>query len=222
MKYVEKWTRAERKAMQVIQAYTYTNCFVKNITLWAHSACRKLREQGKDIVLDLGCGTGDHFPYVNSRKIIGVDINEDRLKIARERYPHADIRHEDIFNLSFPNGSVSSIVSIGTLEHLDPLNDALQNIHRVLAQAGEFIFCIPTEGYLYRLGRNIVTKRHVEKVTGVDYNALLRKEHINRCQDILVALKKYFVVDKLLGVPFKWPIISLNIFIVGRCLKKPE
>jgi len=220
MRYTEKWTKEERRAMQVTQYYTYTNFFIRNFTLWGHRACKKLRKCGKEQVIDLGCGTGEHFPYIHSKKIIGVDVNEDRIWIARKRFPYVDIRKEDIFNLSFKDNSVDSIVSVGTLEHLDPLEDALKEINRIMTFDGEFIFCIPTEGLIYRLGRNITIKRYVEKTIKVDYLKLLEKEHINMCKDILDKLKKFFIIGKLVGVPFRLPIINLNIFIVGRCLKK--
>lgn len=220
MKYTEKWTDRERKAMQVTNQYTYKNWLVRLMTLLGHRACAELRRCGEEQVVDLGCGTGEHFPYIHSKRIIGVDVNEDRLQIAREKFPHIEIRNEDIFNLSFEDGSVGSIVSLATLEHLSPLEDALKEIDRIMAPDGEFVFCIPTEGFLYRAGRNLTIKRHVQKATGVDYDQLLKKEHVNQCKDILDALKKYFIIDKLTGVPFRLPIINLNVFIVGRCVKR--
>lgn len=219
-KYTEKWTPAERKAMRETQHYTYTNSLIKNMTLLGHKVCKDLREYGDCTVVDLGCGTGDHFPYIQSKDIIGVDVNDDRLSIARTKFPYVDVRKESIFNLSFKDNSISSIVSIGTLEHLTPLEKALQEINRIMSPSGEFIFSIPTEGFLYRLGRNLTIKPYVEKMTGVNYNKLLKKEHINRCSDILKELKKVFVVDKLVGIPFKLPVITINIFIAGRCTKK--
>jgi SAM-dependent methyltransferase len=44
-------------------------------------------------VLDFGCGFGDLFGYARRRGLMldytGVDINEDFIRIARERYPQA-------------------------------------------------------------------------------------------------------------------------------------
>lgn len=199
--------------------YIYSNLLTRFLTYQGLKACVDLLTKEK--VIDLGCGTGEHFLYIQGRKIIGVDVNEDRLQIARKRFPNIDVRNEDIFNLSFEDNSARSIVSIGTLEHLSPLEEALREIKRIMTSNGEFIFCIPTEGFLYRLGRNITIKRYVERATGVDYDKLIKKEHVNKCKDILAELlKKFFIIDKLVGIPFKLPVINLNIFIVGRCLKK--
>ena len=220
MEYTEKWTDRERKAMHVTIQYTYKNPLVRIMTLLGHRACAKLRKCGEEQVVDLGCGTGEHFPYIDTKKIIGVDVNEDRLEIARKNFSDIEIRNEDIFNLSFKSHSVRSIISFGVLEHLPSLHKALKEIERIMTDDSEFIFGIPTEGLLYRIGRNMTTKRHVQKATGVDYDELLKKEHVNQCRDILGALKKYFIIDKLVGVPFRLPIINLNIFIIGRCIKK--
>ena len=73
---------------------------------------------------------------------------------------------------------------------------------------------------LYRIGRELTTKRHVQKVTGVDYEALLAQEHVNRCRDIIQALKSYFHIDTVRGVPFSIPSVALNFMLVGRCVKK--
>lgn len=220
MKYTEKWTDRERKAMQVTIQYTYENRLVKLMTLLGHRTCADLRRCGEEQVVDLGCGTGEHFPYIHSKKIIGVDVNEDRLQIARKNFPDIEIRNGDIFNLPFEDSSIPSIVSVATLEHLSSLEDALKEIGRIMVPGGEFVFCIPTEGFLYRLGRNITIKRHVQKTTGVDYDELLKKEHVNECSSILRQLRNVFTIDKLIGIPFRLPIINLNIFIVGRCIKK--
>ena len=212
----------ERTAFVETGRYIYANPLTRWMTFKGHKACASLRKFDNGLVVDLGCGTGDHFPFIKNSKIIGIDMAEEFLEKTKQKYPEVELRKENIFNLSFNTASLKSIISFGVLEHLTPLDKALKEIKRVMADDGEFIFGIPTEGLLYRAGRNLTTKRHVEKVTGIDYNTLLRKEHINRCKDILVELKNFFILERLKGVPFRFPISSLNIFIVGRCLKKPE
>lgn len=219
-----KYSQKELNGFLETDKYIYHNPFSRWITNLGHKTCQKLREfdLSDSTVVDLGCGKGEHFPFVKKANIIGVDILPEMLHNAEKKYPgRAELRQESIFNLSFEDCSQKSIISFGVLEHLAPLDDALKEIHRVLAEDGEFIFGIPTEGFLYRMGR-LSVKRHVEKATGVDYDILLSKEHVNRCSDILAALKSYFCIEKLVGVPFRFPSVNLNIFLVGRCIKEQD
>lgn len=60
-------------------------------------------------VLDVGCGFGDFFGFLDSQKIEshyhGVDINNDFIKLAQEKYPKAKFESRDIqknkFNKKF-------------------------------------------------------------------------------------------------------------------------
>jgi SAM-dependent methyltransferase len=56
-------------------------------------------------VLDFGCGFGDLYGYASSRKLpinyIGVDINPDLIRVARERYPSARFLNIDLFAQAF-------------------------------------------------------------------------------------------------------------------------
>jgi len=77
-------------------------------------------------VLDLGCGTGDMYPFLMNRfgdiDYTGIDITPDSVAYATEKYPHArflccDILNEDIdeifdyvllsavFNNAIPNST---------------------------------------------------------------------------------------------------------------------
>lgn len=171
--------------------------------------------------MDLGCGTGTQFRHVTSADIVALDVRREMLaKALGNIRGKGSLVQADIFSLPFRDSSVTSIVSFGVLEHLSPLERALAEIRRVLSDGGEFIFGIPCEGFLYRLGRRFTTKRHVEKATGVNYDDLLAKEHVNRCGDILKLVGEFFVIDRLVGVPFYIPSIELNVFIVGSCIKK--
>ncbi len=178
----------EKEALLETDRYIYHNPVIRWLTNSGHTVCAKLMKfdsQGS-LVVDLGCGGGVHFSYVRSTEIVGVDIRSEMLAKARENTRNnGSLVQGDILNLPFKDNSLISILSFGVLEHISPLEEALKEIHRVLNTEGEFIFGIPCEGFLYRLGRTFTTKRRVEKTTGVNYDELLAKEHINRCRDIL-------------------------------------
>ncbi len=217
------YNEVEKEAFLETGSFIYSNPFTRWITNEGHKACARLRrfDLSGGIVIDLGCGEGDHFPYITYANVIGIDILPEMLARARRKFPdRAQLVQGDIFKLPFKDNSIRSITSFGNLEHLTQLSYSLEEIHRILAYDGEFVFGIPTEGIIYRLGRELTTKRHVEKVTGVDYGRLVDKEHINKCNYIIKTLKMFFKIDKLRGVPLYSPNITLNFVIVGRCVKK--
>lgn len=205
--------------------YIYRNHLTSWFTYLGHYFCAYLRryDTSNETIVDLGCGDGSHFPFIKRAKIIGIDLLPEMLSKAENKFPgRAELRQEDILSLStFPDHSVNSIISFGTLEHINPLNQALKQISRILSSRGEFIFGIPTEGIIYRIGRYFTTKRYIEKKYGIDYIKLLKIEHVNESNFILNELQKYFIIDKLIGVPFMFPNIHINIFTVGRCFNKP-
>ncbi len=213
-------TNIEEEAFIKTDQYIYKNPITRFITNLGHKTCTKLRKNKNCPVLDLGCGAGDHFPYIQNQQIIGLDISQKLLSQAQKKYPHAQLINGNIFNPPFKKESIKSIISFAVLEHLSPLEKALEQINHVLSKDGEFIFAIPTEGFLYRLGRKLTTQRYIEKTTGIDYEKLLKKEHVNQCVDVLKCVKRYFYLKQLRGVPFFIPNINLNFVIVGRCLKK--
>jgi phosphatidylethanolamine/phosphatidyl-N-methylethanolamine N-methyltransferase len=216
-------TDLEDKAFIETDRYIYANPVTRWLTNRGHSACARIREFDTTggLVMDLGCGTGTHFSYIRSAQIVGLDAMSEMLARAKGNiHNRGSLVQGDILHLPFIDSSVVSMVSFGVLEHLRQLEKALAEIRRVLSDDGEFIFGIPCEGFLYRLGRELTTKRHVQKETGVDYNELLAKEHVNQSRDILKALRNTFTIQKLVGVPFYLPSIELNALIVGRCTKK--
>lgn len=211
-------TRREEAAFEETGRYIHDNFWLSAITNLAYKKCARLIT-AKENIVEIGCGMGDFIPYCPCTQYAGFDISEEFISIAQQMFPQHQFAVGDAYNLPFEKRSVECILSFAVLEHLNKLDDALDQVNRALTDDGEFVFGIPTEGLLYRIGRNLTTKRHVQKTTGVDYDELLKKEHVNKCKDILGAIKNHFIIDKLAGVPFRLPSIDLNMFIVGRCIK---
>lgn len=218
-----KHNAIEKKAVLETDRYIYHNPVTRWLTNRGHKTCAQLRcfDSPGSLVVDLGCGKGTHFSYVTLADALGIDVLSEMLAKARENILNRSLLGQgDIFSLPLKDNQVDSIISFGVLEHLSPLRKALLEIYRVLRNGGEFIFGIPCEGFLYRLGREFTTKRHVERATGVDYNRLLAREHVNQCRDILKQLEEFFVIQRPVGIPFLIPNINLNAFLVARCVKK--
>ncbi|MBS3912919.1 MAG: class I SAM-dependent methyltransferase [Bacteroidetes bacterium] len=69
------------------------------------SIIREIGIQPGDSVLDVGCGYGDFYDYLNRQGIqtnyTGFDINPDFVSIAKERYPEASFELKDINNETY-------------------------------------------------------------------------------------------------------------------------
>ncbi|PIR43010.1 hypothetical protein COV24_05150 [candidate division WWE3 bacterium CG10_big_fil_rev_8_21_14_0_10_32_10] len=100
-------------------------------------------------ILDLGCGTGDFLNYIKSRnrnvkKITGIDIAKNAIKIAKIRYPENDFivcSAEEVFPI--PDKTVDTIFMNDVIEHLVDIETCLEECKRVLKTKGRVIIITP-------------------------------------------------------------------------------
>lgn len=109
-------------------------------------------------VLDIGCGAGNVARAIAERqadlRVHGVDVSASALKAARWAAPHIDFRMAPAEALPFKDGSMSAVVMLDVLEHLEDPATVLREIHRVLRPGGLFHIALPLEVQpwtLYRL-----------------------------------------------------------------------
>lgn len=214
--------RSEKEESAFIETgkYLYRNPFIGFLNRFGHLAVQKMTKNKKGKIVDLGCGMGDHFSYLKNYDFVGIDIDEEMLVLAKKKFPFAKISKENIYKMSFENEFFDCAIAVGVLEHLTYLDKALKEIRRILKPNGEFIVLIPTENFLYKLGRKLTVKRHIEKKYDISYDKLVEGEHVNRHSDIIKQLDDNFKIDKKIGIPMIFPFYSLNVFSVIRCLKK--
>lgn len=165
--------------------------------------------------LDLGCGMGNYLPYLKDRRFaVGLDNSPFLISQARERYQGFPLVEGDILSLPFPGETFDTIISLSVLEHLHDLHRALDEVHRVLRPDGEFVVIVPAwEGFLFKIGREVTTKRHVESRLNIDYDAICKERHINLSRQIVKQLRQKFAVTTVRGAPFLIPLVHVNIWI---------
>jgi ubiquinone/menaquinone biosynthesis C-methylase UbiE len=93
---------------------------------------------GRD-VLDAGCGTG----YLSARlrgqgaRVVGVDLSEKMIQIARDQHPDIDFRVDSISELTaVGDAQFDLVVSNYVLMDIPDLDSALRNFARVLRPRG--------------------------------------------------------------------------------------
>lgn len=105
-------------------------------------------------VVDLGCGTGFFTELIAGtyQQVIGVDISEQMLKFTQKNRSNAIVLVAgDAYRLPFQNDSVDVIYSNLVIQWCSPLEQALDEIMRVLKPGGTFVFTTLTEGTLHEL-----------------------------------------------------------------------
>jgi SAM-dependent methyltransferase len=119
-------------------------------------------------IIDFGCGSGGNSVLLANRgaRVVGVDISEDLIRIARRRMAVNGRENGARFvvasahDLPFPGGSVDVVFGIAVLHHLD-LGLVSREVHRVLKPGGRAIFQEPV--------RNSATVRFVRSL--IPYHA---------------------------------------------------
>ena len=178
-----------------------------------------------DVTLDLGCGTGRLFAALRrSRKtLIGSDISQDMLASAR-RVPHpADgLVAGDFYRLPLADGSLDTVVAIGTFHLTTDIERVMAEIGRTMRPGGAFVFtCWNREPWLPRRlfqGRLAAPHRFAEieaklKETGFDVECAISTFYFP--SNIFWAGCKLLRHEKLKS---KWvdAVIAFNRFFLNR------
>ena len=100
-------------------------------------------------VLDIGCGAGNVARAIaESRpelRVHGVDVSAGALEVARRAAPEVDFQLAAAESLPFQDESMSAVVMLDVLEHLENPAAVLREIRRVLRPGGLFHIVLPLE-----------------------------------------------------------------------------
>jgi ubiquinone/menaquinone biosynthesis C-methylase UbiE len=94
-------------------------------------------------VLDVGCGTGNFSIKLAQQgcKVIGIDISDGMLELARSKAKEAELDIEfynmDVYHLQFESGSFDAAFSMAAFEFIDRPEAALNEMLRVVKDGGQ-------------------------------------------------------------------------------------
>lgn len=91
------------------------------------------------VVVDFGSGHGYEAIEIamrGARQVIGVEIDETLLEIARKNASKAGVGDRCVFSPSAPDGSADVVVSLDSFEHFDNPGMILQIMLRMLVSGG--------------------------------------------------------------------------------------
>lgn len=175
-----------------------------------------------DNVLEVGAGSGHHFPYVKHafKRYVMTDGNEQMLGIARMKYSSQllaeslRVEKQDATALSYPDGSFDRLIATHVLEHLPNPVNVLQEWNRVVKPDGVISIVLPCDpGLMWRFGRHLGPRRNAKKF-GISYDYLQAAEHINSIYNLVVFIRHHFENINESWYPSRIPSPDLNLFYV--------
>ncbi|MBE6183357.1 class I SAM-dependent methyltransferase [Heyndrickxia ginsengihumi] len=93
-----------------------------------------------EIILDLGCGTGDLTHQISEAGAIvtGIDQSASMIEQARKKYPSIFFQVEDVLHMQYEQ-QFDAVFSNAVLHWIQHPKQALQNIYRSLKHGGRFV-----------------------------------------------------------------------------------
>jgi len=102
-----------------------------------------IKDNSTGKILEIGCATGYILDYVNGD--IGVDINRERLKVAKTRRPDLKFYLVDAEKLEFKNNYFDTVLLPDVLEHM-PFKKSKKVLNEACRIGKSVIFTLPMVG----------------------------------------------------------------------------
>jgi SAM-dependent methyltransferase len=139
-------------------------------------------------VLDWGCGSGFNCQWLkhsaDAREVVGFDLSEGAVRLARQTYPGLEFRIADACDpaIDLAAGTWDRVLSCEVLEHVPDMPAFLANLRRHVAPDGAAFVSTPNR-LVFSLGYepSPVNKEHIKELTREEFLALL-KPHFSRVE----------------------------------------
>jgi hypothetical protein len=170
---------------------------------WMHrKVAGDVKRGAPQSTLELGAGTLNQLPY--EPLSTPYDIVEPFQELYRSS-PHLHrIRHIYADISEVPSQTkYERITSVATLEHVCNLPALVARSALLLGDSGQFRAGIPSEGtILWRLGWRTTTALDFKARYNLDYEVLMKYEHVNTASEIETVLRFFFaeVRDSVFGL----------------------
>lgn len=140
--------------------------FARGRVAWLEKRLREktpeiFRDETQNTILDFGCGTGSATPFLLEflpiKNVLGVDVSEASLDVARREYSRVEARFATLSEYS-PHGECALAFCNGVFHHI-PLAEregAVRTVFDALSPGGWFAFW---ENNPWNVGTRIVMQR---------------------------------------------------------------
>jgi hypothetical protein len=156
-----------------------------------------VRAEPSRATLEIGAGNLNQLPY--EPLTTPYDIVEPFRELFEASPGLARIRtvYNDISEIP-PHTKYDRVTSIAVLEHLCNLPELVARAALLLSDDGQFRAGIPSEGtLLWRLGWKTTTALDFRARYNLDYEVLMKYEHVNTACEIEEVLRYFFKVTRV-------------------------
>ena len=193
-----------------------------------YAATQRLKISSLPLSLDIGCGMGEHYPFITERELaegsyIGVDLDRFKLEHLSACHPEIPLVQGNVFTLPFPNEKFDLVQLLATLEHFgrNDIDRVLDESLRVLKPGGKLIACYPAEGGILLKTGQVLMHALIRLRSGFDLNNEKIHCHLSTASEIGQILENR---DDLEHVetnyyPFGIPSINVSLFVNRVYLK---
>ena len=107
--------------------------------------------------VDAACGTGRHSEYLVElgHRVVGVDVSNEMLAVARQKVAGATFKHAGLDSLPVADDSVDLVVCALALSHVADLTPVVAEFGRILRPGGSLVIS-DSRGFLDGVGLPIV------------------------------------------------------------------
>ena len=168
----------------------------------------KLTSPHNKKVLDIGFGFGVLFPYLSkfNAQSYGIDIHSKQAEVAKEILTmekiEASILVGNAHDMPFKDSTFECVYMLNALEHIKDINSVLEEIKRILVPTGDYVVAVPTENFIYKVGRMILKWKKP-------------RDHYHTAHEIEQNLQQHFqVLNRKVIYPFA------PLFVVYLCKHK--
>ncbi|MBU1074938.1 class I SAM-dependent methyltransferase [Patescibacteria group bacterium] len=157
-------------------------------------------------VLDIGCHGGYFTNEIAKRigdDILGLDISENAIEYARNKYPKLKFEATDVENkIDLENNYFDAVTAFDVVEHIPNLDFVAKEINRVLKPGGVFIVGIPRENILFKVVWYVWTKSkgkvwhdvHVHEFSEEKLKKFFEENGFKKMFDKKIHLGMYWVI----------------------------
>ena len=138
-------------------------------------------------VLDVACGTGVLFPFYlqrNVKSITAIDLSPQMVKIAKNKFPQADVICGDADNITFPH-QFDAIMIYNDFPHFPNPKALIENLSKALKTNGKISIA-------HGMSKKELDDIHM-KSAGKVSNIL------PECEELKKILEPYFNVDIMIS-----------------------
>lgn len=118
--------------------------------LFAYKLAKEYLKKGSK-VLEIGCGDGYGANYLagNDINVIGIDVDKHSINYAQRKYKNNKLSF-NLYNgesINYEPHSFDMVISFQVMEHVEKINQYLENIKKMLKPNGLFLITTPNRTY---------------------------------------------------------------------------